>query len=128
MASEAAGYLAVFIATLFFGSNFVPVKPWLSFDLKGATANRRALATRFLHELQRATRRVPRRLPSASASAAGASAAGSFASLGSASSFTGGAAAPSPRRAGSPLSRAQPSRARGRAGQPQQQGSPNGLE
>ena len=28
MASEAAGYIAVFIATLFFGSNFVPA--WLS--------------------------------------------------------------------------------------------------
>ena len=32
MASEAAGYIAVFIATLFFGSNFVPVKRYETFD------------------------------------------------------------------------------------------------
>ena len=31
--------------------NFVPVRPWLVFDLKGATANRRSLATHRLHEL-----------------------------------------------------------------------------
>lgn len=31
--------------------NFLPAQPWLVFDLKGATANRRALATRFLHQL-----------------------------------------------------------------------------
>ena len=29
--------------------NFLPVRAWLTFDLKGATANRRALAARFLH-------------------------------------------------------------------------------
>merc|ERR1719311_56466 len=31
--------------------NFVPVQPWLTFDLKGATANRRALTTRALHQI-----------------------------------------------------------------------------
>lgn len=31
--------------------NFVPVKPWLAFDLKGATANRRTLAARYLHQM-----------------------------------------------------------------------------
>jgi len=30
--------------------NFLPVKPWLLFDLKGATANRRALKAEQLHE------------------------------------------------------------------------------
>ena len=34
--------------------NFLPVRTWLSFDLKGATANRRALAARFLHEVHAA--------------------------------------------------------------------------
>ena len=29
--------------------NFLPVRAWLTFDLKGATAHRRALAARFLH-------------------------------------------------------------------------------
>ena len=32
-------------------ANFVPVRPWLAFDLKGATANRRTLAARSLHRL-----------------------------------------------------------------------------
>ena len=36
--------------------NFLPARPWLVFDLKGATANRRALATRFLHQLGQGTR------------------------------------------------------------------------
>lgn len=31
--------------------NFVPVQPWLTFDLKGATANRRALTARALHQI-----------------------------------------------------------------------------
>eukprot|EP00928_Gymnodinium_smaydae_P027322 TRINITY_DN21170_c0_g1_i1.p1 TRINITY_DN21170_c0_g1~~TRINITY_DN21170_c0_g1_i1.p1 ORF type:complete len:1067 (+),score=206.70 TRINITY_DN21170_c0_g1_i1:123-3203(+) len=31
--------------------NFLPVKQWLTFDLKGATANRRALSARFLHRI-----------------------------------------------------------------------------
>ena len=31
--------------------NFLPVRPWLAFDLKGATANRRALAAKLLHEM-----------------------------------------------------------------------------
>jgi len=31
--------------------NFLPVTPWLVFDLKGATANRRALSARLLHEI-----------------------------------------------------------------------------
>jgi len=31
--------------------NFLPVKPWLVFDLKGATANRRALAAHLLDEI-----------------------------------------------------------------------------
>ena len=31
--------------------NFLPVRTWLAFDLKGATANRRALAARFLHRI-----------------------------------------------------------------------------
>ena len=34
--------------------NFLPVRAWLTFDLKGATANRRALAARFLHEVHAA--------------------------------------------------------------------------
>ena len=53
-------------------ANFVPVRPWLNFDLKGATANRRALATRFLHELQRGHGRPSARepaLPSAASEA-----------------------------------------------------------
>lgn len=37
--------------------NFIPAEPWLVFDLKGATANRRALATRFLHQLEEGTRK-----------------------------------------------------------------------
>lgn len=32
--------------------NFMPVKPWLTFDLKGATANRRALAAHALHQIR----------------------------------------------------------------------------
>ena len=31
--------------------NFLPVRSWLTFDLKGATANRRALAAKFLHQI-----------------------------------------------------------------------------
>ena len=38
--------------------NFQPVKPWLAFDLKGATANRRALAARDLHRLSDMHRRA----------------------------------------------------------------------
>lgn len=33
--------------------NFSPVRPWLVFDLKGATANRRALDSRQLHSDER---------------------------------------------------------------------------
>lgn len=31
--------------------NFLPVRQWLTFDLKGATANRRALAAQLLHQI-----------------------------------------------------------------------------
>jgi len=36
--------------------NLLPVHTWLTFDLKGATANRRALAAHHLHEVQHFTR------------------------------------------------------------------------
>ena len=35
-------------------TNLMPVPPWLLFDLKGATANRRGLAARYLHQEGRA--------------------------------------------------------------------------
>ena len=41
-------------------TNLMPVQPWLIFDLKGATANRRGLDVRYLHQERNASERSQR--------------------------------------------------------------------